>query len=194
MRVLRCLVVLALLSLTAQVGPIPGLAPLPFYIPTFTIFTTNATTNAGAAAGYSLREICVTSGGGGTQVRASFKSGSGGSLILNHASIGISTGTLANTTATPVELTFNGGSSGFSISANTTITSDWVNLSISSGATVVIIEDNSNTAGQFGTQIALGGGNGRYYYAATGTYNMATPGAASGNDGETDNIQIVQVR
>lgn len=78
----------------------------------------------------------VPAAGPTSQVAVTFAAGSANGFAINNASIGIQSSTY-DTAATPVELTFNGGQHGFSISAGTTITSDWVNLQISTSAGTV---------------------------------------------------------
>lgn len=117
----------------------------------------------------------ATISAGGTQVRVTFKAGTGGTMVVANCSIGIQSAAEV-TTATPVELKFS-GVSGFSIASSATILSDWATLTTSNGQTLVVVIDNTS-----GSSIFLSGkGSGGLTYFRTGaqTYNSANPGGFS---------------
>src|SRR5262249_44939527 len=114
-----------------------------------------------------------------TQIQVTFQNFTGSPAIVNHAGIGVWNGTLADTTATPVELTFGGGNHGFNIASAASITSDLVNLSgfTASDKLVVIIDMNSSGPGAIAYDNIPGF---VAYYNSTPTaasYNVASPGA-----------------
>jgi hypothetical protein len=126
-------------------------------------------------AGSSYR-IFMTALSGGTQVRATFKSGTGGPLTTLHCSIGIRSGSSGTaTTATPVELTFS-GASGFTIgSASSTITSDWVSLSFSAGDVLVVVQDNASLSNEWSNYWNTApAGAGFQYKASTASWNSSS--------------------
>jgi hypothetical protein len=128
-------------TVTAGAVPIGG---QPTIVPSFvpggsapvSIFMQTLTGNDPGWGGYSVRNGLAISGGAGAtnQIRVRFEADSTLAMSINNASIGISVetdgtaDTVRNCTATPVELTFNGGSHGFSILAGQTQLSDWVTL------------------------------------------------------------------
>ena len=96
-----------------------------------TIYTNTHVSSAGSAANWALRLVVPITGTAGTlgKVRVEFEA-VGSPLDIEHASIGISAGggNPEDTTATPVELTFDGGGHGHVVPAGTKKLSDWVNL------------------------------------------------------------------
>lgn len=114
-----------------------------------TIFTpsTNLASND-SNVNTTFRNIITLTGGSTGVVRATFAAATNAGLVGLHCSVGISTGDLINgsTIATPVELTFSGGS-GFTITSGQTITSDFVNLNFTSSDSLVIIIDVGNPGG-----------------------------------------------
>jgi len=146
---------------------------------TTTVFSATLATNDAGNTGYSFRNRVATIAGGAGQVRVTFEAHSGLGFTVNNVSIGVGVASPApplaggsNTQATPVELKFS-GSSGFAIAAGSTITSDWANLTFSSGDDLVVIID---FAGSNGNERVLTSGGHLYYEAATATYNSANPG------------------
>jgi hypothetical protein len=126
-------------TITAGSLPIVGQTITPVWGsgPSYTtIFQVTPNANDPGYPGYALRStVVVTGGSGGTnKVRVTFEADSTQPMSIDHASIGISVATdpgdssRANCTATPVELTFNGGGHGFAISAGQTKVSDDVTL------------------------------------------------------------------
>lgn len=98
-----------------------------------------------------------TSASGQTQVAVTFVASTSEAFVTDHASICIQNSTY-NCQATPVELTFNSGSHGFSISAGQTITSDWVSFAFTSATGTVFSSalgsnDNGNQNYAFRTYI-----------------------------------------
>ena len=94
-------------------------------------------------AGYTLVQVIPSSKitlTGGTQVRVRFKSGSGGYAITKcYIGEGASSGDAYDFATTPTQLTFSGGSAGFTIGASTTIKSDdGISFSIPSGKNICV--------------------------------------------------------
>jgi hypothetical protein len=126
--------------------------------------------------GFEFRQaIENTAGKDGTRVRVKFTSGSVQGLTVDHASIGIYAsgghggfGDPPNMVATPTQLTFNGGSPGFTIGTNTTITSDWISLSfLSSDRFVVDWQIPSSAAGNAGFSVAFNAPDPQFAYVAS---------------------------
>ena len=144
------------------------------------IYTGAINGNDTGNTGYTLRNVVAITGNAQGQVRCTFQGSGSAAFSTNNCSIGISTGTNADTTATPVELLFS-GRSGFAIGANSQITSDWANLSgFTSSNLLVVIIDMAATNGNDGFNASIVGATG-YYHAATASYNNATTPAGSGS-------------
>lgn len=118
-----------------------------------TIWAANTTPTFGPTglAGYSFRSQHVLTGASLGQVRVTFLTNDGqGTVHANNCSIGVVGASTAPNCDTnpPVELTFGGGSHGFSIPNNSPIVSDWVNLAaLSTDKLLVIMDLNADTAG-----------------------------------------------
>lgn len=142
-----------------------------------TIFTETMPGSDSGNNGLSLRNVFAITGGSLGQVRVTFSTPGGSPAVVDHASIGIATGTLSNTTAAPVELTFSGGH-GFTFPATSTpsIVSDWVNLPgfTSSNDLVVVMDLNATTGGgDYGANVTTS--TGTMYFLSGASYNVATP-------------------
>ena len=95
-------------------------------------------------ANTSLRQIIPASIFSLGLVTLTFRSGHTAGWKTDHVSIGIAAGG-ANTTATPTEITFGGGNSGFTLAGpNSTITSDPIEFAFDEGDDLVIITDTSS--------------------------------------------------
>ena len=95
----------------------------------------------GGAAGTSFRTECKSITGGGTQIRVTFK----GPLKCDRLFIGVA-GTPPATAAVPVELMI-GGASGCNILSGEQAVTDWANLSVSTGQTLIVGGDHSSDGG-----------------------------------------------
>lgn len=153
-----------------------------------TVFSLSLTGNDNGSAGYTLRNRCLTTGGG-TKVRVTFQASSTGSgLIAAHCGIGVWDGSAGwSTIAPPVELLFGGGH-GFSIATSASIVSDLANLTFNSGDTLIAILD----CGATGDPAALTGqpANSLGYAAATASYNVQ--GGAYNASSEIDGIALIE--
>ena len=127
------------LTITPSSLPIVGQSITDVYAPgstTTTIFQVTMDANDPGYTGYAIRNSVVITGGAGAgnQIRVTFEADSGQPLTIVHASIGISVTTdvsdsaIDDCTATPVELTFDGGGHGYALTAGQSKTSDWVTL------------------------------------------------------------------
>jgi hypothetical protein len=145
-----------------------------------TVFS-SVTSVQDANVGYSIRSVETPSAGSDGQVRVSFKAGGSGNFVTTHCSIGVNTTPTSDTLATPVELKF-GGASGFTLAANGTITSDWVDFNWTNGQSVVVITDVGSPG--YGTDISdptVGTAVAFYYKAATESWNVAVKGTGYSN-------------
>jgi len=138
------------------------------------------------APNISVRIGVAVAAGSGTQVRVTLKAGASSSvgvqgISCSHVSIGVSTGTLPNTTATPLEIKF-GGVSG--VTLNTSLaqqTSDFTLLSgltWTSTDTLVIICDQDATINFDAAQVGaatIGAFAAVWEKAATTSWNVAAP-------------------
>ena len=95
----------------------------------------------GGASDASFRNVCKTISGGGTQVRVTLK----GPLRCDNLFIGIA-GTPPATTAIPVELKI-GGLSGCNLIAGQQVITDWADLTVSTGQSLIVGGDNSPSYG-----------------------------------------------
>src|SRR5258705_7785439 len=159
------------------------------------IFTDTLNSSDNANDGFSIRNVVALTGGAQGQVRATFQASSSQSFHTDHCSIGISTGTNANTTATPIELKF-AGASGFNITSGTTITSDWVNLSgfTSSDKLVVIFDCNSGAnSGNFEDNLSSANCT-NWFQAATVSWNVAAPAGFTSQATTNLSLKSVEVQ
>ena len=139
-----------------------------------TVFTDALTSgDVSGWGGFSIRNLCTTSGATGTKVRITVKAPASGTFKCDHVGIGKQS-TTYNTAATPVELLFSGGS-GFTLaSGGGTLTSDFANMNVASGDVLIVIFDNSAAGG--GTIPSDSSAPGSSYdLAATASYNAASP-------------------
>jgi hypothetical protein len=153
----------------------------------------------------SWRIVVPTINGPQDQVRVRFCSGTLASGVgqANNCSIGVSTGTNANTVATPVELLF-GGVSGFSFAKefnNQPIYSDWVNFNgWNAGDKLVVTIDLGAPANLSlcRTTVGVPAGSTTFTYGTVTppgiTYNQATPAAADASFSEVWAIDLIEVR
>jgi hypothetical protein len=137
---------------------------------TITIFTHTFTNQNLGNAGGSERVAVPLSGPSLGQIRVTFQSGTAFGLNADHVGIALQgTATLPATQFAPVESTFSGtnagvtgiggtAQSGFLLPANTSITSDWINLSALATDVLVITIDEH----------ATGSGDGAFDAAVTG--------------------------
>jgi hypothetical protein len=146
---------------------------------------TPAAAFTGADTGFvggSLRNTVTITGNSLGRVRVTFKAGPTTGLIVDHAAIGIGTGSNGATTATPLELLFSGGH-GFNIAANATITSDWVTLAFTTANVLVVIIDGNNPG-----PVDIANNQGtctncrvNYFVPTAATYNSASGIGGSGD-------------
>lgn len=163
-------------------------------MPLTTIFTVTPNAN-NSDANESYRNVCVITGGG-QKVQVSLQSlNSGGTWVLTHAGVGIWTGTSADTTATPVELTFNGGQHGFNVAATgQTIVSDEIDLGVSftlSNRLVVILDWGANSAVYERTTAAA---NCAVTFASGASYNVASGYTNLGTDTTTADGGLILIQ
>jgi|SRR5215472_8956535 len=162
----------------------------------------NSAFPAGGATGtlafYSMRQVCAITGGSASQVRVTFQAPVDGPGSVAHASVGVWTGSFADVNATPAVLLF-GGNPGFSaLAANTTITSDWTNLSgFTPNDFLVVIMDNAtaSVADSMAAQaspIPLYSGFFAWQYNNP-TYNIAAPGLTGLNTNYGLQIGVTRV-
>ncbi len=144
-----------------------------------TIFSATLTSNDAGWGGYTQRQGVVITGGAGAsnEICVTFEADSGQQLDIAHASIGISvdsdfTGHFEDCTATPVELTFNGGSHGVSISAGQSKASDWVSLGGFTSANILNVTIDYGGSNANPRRLHPAGGAGALAYkAGSASYN-----------------------
>jgi hypothetical protein len=120
--------------------------------------------------GYSFR-VVFTEGmltESGTYIRVTFVAASGGSFIVDHASVGERTGSM-DTTATPTELKFS-GASGFNLSAGSSITSDALLFTLDHTKNYMFIFD-VNSSGNYAKYRV--GTTTSYYAPGQASWNVA---------------------
>lgn len=134
------------------------------------VFDPPLDTASSGNSGSSIRGISSPITAGGTQIRVTFKSPSGGGAAATHVAIGKQASTYS-TVSTPVELKF-GGASGFVMSAGGQITSDWATLTTAVNDVLVIVIDSDSS-----TQIRTSGtyAGGAYIKPSSSSYNAASP-------------------
>jgi hypothetical protein len=145
--------------------------------------------NTSDNANYSFRQVIPSSEikNVGGYIRVSFCAGTAQGFKVDKVSIGERSGSTANTVSTPVEIKFNSGQSGFNISANATITSDWLQFPISLGKDYIITFDMSSTSAY---EKYLGSKGTCYYKTSTDSWNVAT---VSGFTSETSRRGIYKI-
>ena len=97
----------------------------------------------------SRRMFCNVTGGAGAtdQVRVTFKGNSTTTGTIEFASISISVGASETSTATPVQLTSGGGSSGFTLTAGEEEAGDWVTLGGFTASNLLMVTMDYGTTG-----------------------------------------------
>ena len=160
-----------------------------------TIFTQTLTNNDSGNNGLSFRTCIPITGDSLGQVRVTFQSGSA-NWVVAHAAIGVSVTAVGvgcqQTTATPVELTFSGGS-GFNLGSSSNLTSDWVNLSFTGSAILVVITDITSGNEELATGVT---GVTSFLNVSGSTYNQANPAgySGSGTSGFVPGFNLVQTQ
>lgn len=142
-----------------------------------TLFTASPALNANDTNANTSFRICTpVINNSITQIRVTFQASTAVGLTVSNASIGKRTTgepLYSNTTLTPLELLF-GGNSGFSISANSSITSDWLTISgfsLTTGEQTVVIFDGTSPAGQRFNNANIGVET--FYKTGTPSYNIS---------------------
>jgi hypothetical protein len=120
--------------------------------------------------GYTLRQVLPASGvsSGGHRVKLTFRGHSSSSCRVDNASIVERSGSTAHGVATPTQVFFS-GSSGVTISANSTVTSDSVDFFVDPEKDYLVIMDLGGSNGNIRSK-AVGGVC--YYKAAADSYNQ----------------------
>lgn len=114
--------------------------------------TATLTGNSNGWTGFTQRQVitnarmCGRDTGGGNAMSISFKSGSGEGLVVTKAYVGIKGAGTYDFAGTPTPITFDGGSAGFSIAANTEKFSDVIPITI--GASDALVVSTYTTTGQ----------------------------------------------
>lgn len=166
----------------------------PFIIPprsqtVYTAYSIALTSNSSTNEDSSQREVITPLAFAGHFVRATFEAASAASTQVDHASVGVRT-TNADTVATPVEFLFS-GVAGFTLTAGTTITSDWAQLPVTVADSLIVVMDIHSSNG---TLRFTGSGMGSYFKAATDSYNQATVSGFTNEAARTYVVNSVEVR
>lgn len=147
--------------------------------------TSNSSTNEDS----SLREIITPLAFGGRWIRATFEAASAATSQVDNASVGIRSSN-ADTAATPVEFLFS-GVSGFTLTAGTSITSDWAQISCTTSDSLIVVMDIHSTNG---TLRFSGSGMNSYFKAATNSYNQASVSGFTLEASRTYVVNKIEVR
>lgn len=139
-----------------------------------TIYSATLNNNSPGWQGYSMRLKLNSTGIASLgQVRVTFTASTAAGMTVDTAAVAVVGGaTFPNTAATPTQLFFS-GAPGFTISAGTTITSDWVNFTASGSDEFVVVTDfNAGTASAARSLVT---GSADYQFkAASASYNSST--------------------
>jgi hypothetical protein len=151
-----------------------------------TIFTASPTGNNALTPAQSLRQVAngLSPSTGCTQVRVTYKSGTG-SVVMNNVSVGIQV-TAGQTSAIPTELLFSGGH-GFTIGASTSITSEWTATTMPGASNLIVVGDCSATCNVGNTATSI------EYFETSPTYNLANPAGLS-NVARLDGLSKIEVQ
>lgn len=147
----------------------------------------------GDLSGYSVRQIIP--GGpiavSGDQVRLTFNGPGfgGGSDIVAHVAIVPRSGSTADGTTTPTEVTF-AGAHGYTLLGNQQITSDWVTFPITPGTDYLVVADVTSGPGRTSSS-----GDGYYLTAGATTWNTASGGSSPSLNSSSDiMLETVETR
>ncbi len=133
-----------------------------------TVYTDSLSENGTGWANYSSRQLFDNFSAGGTKIRVDIKGGSTGTALDNVAIVPRS-GNTFNGTTTPTELLFS-SSSGVTIAADATVTSDWLTFTSTASNDYLGILDFSNSGGDSVGYTSTGQAGGAYT-ANTNSYN-----------------------
>lgn len=172
-----------------KVNPLIGLGVGGGFSEPFTVFSDTLTANTGNNAGFSFRSSFSVSAGG-DQIRITFEASNAAAFDADNCAIGIQD-TAADTTATPVELLF-GETSGFTLTAGQTITSDWLDFPFSVSDTLIVITDCGATNGN-ARRLAAGASN-WYFRSATNSYQDAAVTGFTDSGADTVGFNLVEAR
>lgn len=159
--------------------------------PTGTTDAFRATLDANSAGNpnYCIRPVIPAISVGGTQIRVHV-SALQSACIINHASIGVQSGTTSSTTTVPVELKF-GGASGVTVPANQGAWSDWTDFQTLSGQKLLATFSLFNSSNSWAYKKANGSGT---LISSTDCWNTADMPGATAQEGRTHIVDRVQIR
>lgn len=167
-------------SLIGNYNPYTGVYPQDDvqtdYLPGNTVFTPSASfTSSDSNQGISFRTVVTLSDSIVGSFRVAFKGSQTKQMFASHVSVGKQSSAAA-TTATPVEVTFGGGSSGFTLKESEYILSDPVTLTgitLNSGDKLVVIWDLTNV--NQGQTVSSGNSNVTTYFLTGETWDQSSP-------------------
>jgi hypothetical protein len=138
-----------------------------------TIFTQALNADDSGDATDSFRQlVSPLTGASQGQVRVTFLSSTSAVYDTNNCSIGIATVSPPNTVAIPVELLFS-GAHGFTLPANSSITSDWANFNcLSTDKLIIVMDIGSNGNPRFNSVLTAAVNS--YFVTGASSYNLAT--------------------
>ena len=144
---------------------------------------------------YTCRNIVIANSisSSGSGVKINFKASASLGLSLDSVYIGegASTGNAYDFLSTPTKVTFNSGSSGFTIATSGTISSDTIQFSFDKTKKYIISFHVSNSGS--GTNDSLAGRSGTNYWTRAGGDDSASITAASGYYQPGNNCEMVGI-
>jgi hypothetical protein len=155
-------------------------------------FKTTSSTNSGAWSGYTARTLFPAANiGAGSKVAISIASSTIEGLGVSAVYVGTKgTGTYDFASA-PTQVTFSGGSTGFTIGANTTIKSDDISLAVGASDGVVIAVYISGPGSSDGFQRFTGSGMSSAYIVGNDTTTLVASGYTAAAEPLIAGLEIV---
>ena len=144
--------------------------------------------------GHTNRQVATGLTASGTQVRLTLESGSEG-FVCNNMSIVARSGSTGDGTTTPTEVLFS-SSSGVTMGASTTATSDWTTFTVTAGTEYLLIFDAGGDASNDTLQFVNNyiSGTGQYYKAASTSYNVQNMPASATTSDDLYGFSKIEIR
>jgi hypothetical protein len=161
-----------------------------------TIFTpTNpVTSEAGGFTAWTFKNDCAITANGQGQIRVTFKAGPSGNFVVTHCGLAIITPGSGPASGTVSELLFS-TVAGFSIAANSTIVSDWLNFACTASDRLMVSFETAGTnatvatSGTNGAQI-----NGSYLPGVSPAWNSGSAAGYSTNAQTDYAINLIETQ
>ena len=149
-----------------------------------TIWSETLDTSDSGWANYTVRNVIAAADitKSANRIRVTLQAAGSGNLVIDNASIVERDPGTDDGTEVPTELLWS-GSSGVTVLAGSESTSDWLDFTINSSKDYLVILDFAATA-NWAKKLSSGGG-GRYYKAASNSYNVQSITGSTWNAGVT---------